>query len=481
MTFPIWFALPPEVHSTLLSTGPGPSALWSAAAAWRALATQYTDISDELTQLLAAVRAGSWDGPTAERFVAAHQPFLDWLAQAAAVANAAATAHESAAAGYTSALAAMPTLAELATNHAVHGALVATNFFGINTIPIAFNESDYMRMWVQAAITMTGYQAVSQHSVTATPRTSPAPQIMTADAAPAATSSMPDPVKIILQALQGFLNFLRNLAAETLSGPLEKFVVHVLDSFISFASGSVFKFVAYAVLDPMIYFGPFTPAISPLGLPAVTVGLAGLAGISTPPQTAPPLPDVAQSAPPNHQISPATTGVAVAGVSSGATVAGSTPTAHAAAAPSGPSSAGPVAAQSFYAVLGPDGGGHTPTTNGKALAGATADAVAPAARLPGDQARAASRRARTAQNAYASTAMNSLTPTDTRPQWTHQQRSQAPSANTARMRLNFPEKSPKQLLDNRIGSPRAGKPDSPKPQRYPCCHAPGPTPTPARH
>ncbi|MDC8997248.1 PPE family protein [Mycobacterium marinum] len=397
MTFPIWFTLPPEVHSTLLSTGPGPSALWSAAAAWRALATQYTDISDELTQLLAAVRAGSWDGSTAERFVAAHQPFLDWLAQAAAVANAAATAHESAAAGYTSALAAMPTLAELATNHAVHGALVATNFFGINTIPIAFNESDYLRMWVQAAITMTGYQAVSQHSVTATPRTSPPPRIMTADAAPAATSSMPDPVKIILQALQGFLNFLRNLAAETLSGPLEKFVVHVLDSFISFASGSVFKFVAYAVLDPMIYFGPFTPAISPLGLPTVTVGLAGLAGISTPPQTAPPLPGVAQSGPPNHRISPAITGVAVAGVSSGATVAGATPTAHAAAAPSGPSSAGPVAAQSFYAVLGPDGGGRTPTTNGKALAGATADAVAPAARLPGDQARASSRRARTAQ------------------------------------------------------------------------------------
>ncbi|EUA89782.1 hypothetical protein I551_3721 [Mycobacterium ulcerans str. Harvey] len=292
---------------------------------------------------------------------------------------------------------------------------------------------------------------------------------------------MPDPVKIILQALQGFLNFLRNLAAETLSGPLEKFVVHVLDSFISFASGSVFKFVAYAVLDPMIYFGPFTPAISPLGLPAVTVGLAGLAGISTPPQTAPPLPDVAQSAPPNHQISPATTGVAVAGVSSGATVAGSTPTAHAAAAPSGPSSAGPVAAQSFYAVLGPTAAATLRRQTAKRLPvppptpwhrppDCPATRPEPPPAEPGRH-----------KNAYASTAMNSLTPTDTRPRWTHQQRSQAPSANTARMRLNFPEKSPEQLLDNRIGSPRAGKPDSPKPQRYPCCHAPGPTPTPARH
>lgn len=177
MTNP-WMAFPPEVQSAMLNFGAGVGPMLNSASYNLWLSSEYRWVASEVEALLREVRSGGWQGQAVEMFVGSCMPFLAWLMKAAADYMDVATQQEVVAAAYAAAVEAMPTQFELAANRVVRGVLMATNFFGVNTIPIALNEEEYVQMWVRAATTMATYSAISQSALAATPQATPPPLIL---------------------------------------------------------------------------------------------------------------------------------------------------------------------------------------------------------------------------------------------------------------------------------------------------------------
>jgi PPE-repeat protein len=155
----LWHAMPPELNTARLMAGAGPAPMLQAAAGWEAVGAALDAQAAELAVNLASLKA-LWTGTSSDRAIAAAMPMVIWLQTAAQLAQKRGMQAAAQAASYAKALAMTPSLPEIAVNHITHTVLTATNFFGINTMPIGFNETDYfVRMWNQAGGAMDIYAA----------------------------------------------------------------------------------------------------------------------------------------------------------------------------------------------------------------------------------------------------------------------------------------------------------------------------------
>lgn len=170
--------MPPEVNTARLMMGAGTAPMLQAAAGWQALATALTAQATELDVALKSLQQ-LWTGASSERAIAAATPMVTWLQTAAGQAEQRAAQATAQAAAYTAALGTTPTLPDIAVNHVTRAVLTATNFFGINTMPIGLKETDYfVRMWNQAAGAMDVYAAETTANTSFEPLT-PAEPILT--------------------------------------------------------------------------------------------------------------------------------------------------------------------------------------------------------------------------------------------------------------------------------------------------------------
>ena len=167
-------ALPPEINSARMYTGPGSSSLQAAASAWNGLSAELQSAAQGYQTVITQLASDGWTGPTSAHMASAVQPYVTWMQETAAQAEQAATQARTAAAAYEQAFTATVPPPLIAANRAETAAATQANVFGQYTPLIAQLEAQYGQMWAQDATAMYGYAGQSAAAAKVTPFASPA-------------------------------------------------------------------------------------------------------------------------------------------------------------------------------------------------------------------------------------------------------------------------------------------------------------------
>jgi PPE-repeat protein len=179
-------ALPPEVTSVLIHSGPGAESLIEASGAWQRLGTSLEESAGINAAALSSL-TGVWHGPSAMAMTLAVEPYLTWLRTTAQQCQQMAASVQDAVSAFNSARAAIVPPASVSANRTRLTQLLATNRFGINLPAIAETEDEYQGMWANNSAAMSRYEAASAQATTL-PQFSSPPQIANAQGAAAQAS-----------------------------------------------------------------------------------------------------------------------------------------------------------------------------------------------------------------------------------------------------------------------------------------------------
>jgi PPE-repeat protein len=181
-------ALPPEINSGLMYTGPGSAPMMAAATAWDNLAVEMYSATSNYGSVIANLTNGPWRGTASASMAAAASPYVSWMSATAAQAEQAAGQAKAAASAYETAFALTVPPSVIVANRTLLASLISTNILGQNTPAIAAAEAHYAEMWAQDAAAMYGYAGSSAAASTLTPfAQAPATTTTTGAAAQAAT------------------------------------------------------------------------------------------------------------------------------------------------------------------------------------------------------------------------------------------------------------------------------------------------------